>query len=283
MHRKIVLVGAVLMALVVLASCGGESADESSAQTAPNGSEIQPPDEISDRGRIVYCTDPTYPVAEFMEGEELKGFDIDTGEEIASRMGIVAEWTHMGFNALIPAVGSNCDAIISGLTRTPEREQEIDFVSYVLNHHGVLVQAGNPLGINSFEDLSGHSVSVLGGTLGVEQLEELNEELNAEGRTPARIVEFPKDDDAANALRAGQVDAYTSGMPSLGFYTTEFPDIFERVPDVELDPLPYGIGLEKGNSDLQDALQAAVDAMYDDGTMLEILERWGVGAAALEQ
>ena len=48
-----------------------------------------------------------------------------------------------------------------------------------------------------------------------------------------------------------------------------------------IDPAPIGIAIRKEDTDLKAAVQAAIDAMYADGTMKSIVDKWGMTDAVV--
>jgi len=91
-------------------------------------------------------------------------------------------------------------------------------------------------------------------------------------------VPFPKDTDAANALKTGKVDAYFGDAPVAAYYIEKDPSSF-GIGGTPVNPIPIGIAILKSATDLQAAVKQAVDAMYADGTMATILTRWKLGKA----
>jgi polar amino acid transport system substrate-binding protein len=275
----------VLIALTAaLAGCGGSS-KSSSATTAATaasgggGSAIQAPANIKNAGMLVFCSDISYPPEEFYEGAKPVGSDIDIGTEIARRMGVDAEFDNTGFDGIIPALlGKKCDAIISGMNDTPERQKQVAFVDYIEVGQSFMVKAGNPEGIKGIADLAGKSASVEVGTTNKDFLDEQSKKLPK----PIDVVTFPKDTDAANALKTGKVDAYFGDAPVVAYYIEKDPSSF-TFGGSPINPIPVGIAIRKGDTELQTAVKSAVDAMYADGKMGKILARWKLSSSAMKQ
>ena len=83
------------------------------------GSTVQPPPKIASAGKIVYCSDVTYPPEEYFQGSKPIGSDIDIGTEVAKLMGVKAEFKNTTFDSIIAALlAKKCDAIISGMNDT---------------------------------------------------------------------------------------------------------------------------------------------------------------------
>jgi polar amino acid transport system substrate-binding protein len=238
---------------------------------------------IRDSGTMVWCTDATYPPEEFFENGKMVGSDIDIGTEVAKRAGsdAKAEFKNTGFDGIIPALlADKCDAIISGMNDTPERQKQVAFVDYLSVGQSLMVRAGNPENIDSLESLAGHSVAVEVGTTNADFLKDASDKLKNGGKSGITIKTFPKDTDAANALKTDKVDAYFGDSPVVAYYIQTDKDFaFGGEP---VNPLPVGIAINPDDKDLVDGVQQAVDEMYSDGTMCDILAKWKLTDFALK-
>jgi len=74
-------------------------------------------------------TDATYaPFSSKDAKGEFVGFDIDLGNEMCKRMSVKCTWVGSDFDSLIPSLkAKKIDAIISSLSITEKRQQEIAF------------------------------------------------------------------------------------------------------------------------------------------------------------
>ena len=78
--------------------------------------------------KLIVGTEPTFPPFEYQDEEtkEIVGFDIELIKAIAEEAGYEVEIQNLGFDGLIGALKSgNIDIIMSGMTITPEREEEL--------------------------------------------------------------------------------------------------------------------------------------------------------------
>ncbi len=269
--------------LFALFAAGALAAAVAATGFARSGATIQPPANIAKAGKIVYCSDITYPPEEFYNKKNQPvGSDIDIGTDIARRMGVKARFDNTGFDGIIAALLSKkCDAIISGMNDTAKRRKVVDFVDYLSVGQSLMVKKGNPLKIKTLSDLSGHSVSVETGTTNRDFLAAESKKLQAQGKKSITIVTFPKDTDAAAALKTGKVDAYFGDSPVVAYYISLDPKTF-AFGGAPINPIPVGIAIRKGDP-LKAAVQKAVNAMYADGTMKKILARWKMTAFALKK
>jgi polar amino acid transport system substrate-binding protein len=276
------LAGLAAAGLFVLGACSSGT-----ASTAPStaAGAITPPAAIKDAGKLVFCSDITYAPEEFYktDGTTPQGSDIDIGTDIAKRLGVSAEFDNTGFDGIIPALtAKKCDLIISGMNDTPERQAQVDFVDYLKVGQGLLVPAGNPKGIKTLEDLSGKTVAVQLGTTNAIALEAANTKLEAAGKPKMEIQTFQADTDAFQQLKLGRVDAYSTDSPVVAYYNSlpENKGKFE-VGGTPIEPILIGVALRKSDTELKSAVQAAIDAMYADGTMKKIVDAWGMTDAVV--
>jgi polar amino acid transport system substrate-binding protein len=241
------------------------------------------PPRIATAGKIVYCSDMTGPPLEFLdENTNPVGSDIDIGTEIGKRFGVAVEWKNIPFKGLIPALlAKQCDAVISQLFDKPERRQAIDLVDYMNSSESLLVKAGNPGKVKSLDDLSGHKVAVENGTTIQGLIEEQNKTFAAAGKPPAQLVVFPRDTDALQALQVGHVDVYGTTLESAAYYMAKAPQSFE-VAGPPFHQILTAVGMRKDDAGMADAVQKAIDAMKQDGTLLAILTKWKLEGDAIK-
>jgi len=270
----------ILLVLAFLAAgCGGgkkSAATTAATTTSGGGSSIQAPASIKSAGTLAFCSDITYPPEESYKAGTTtpEGSDIDIGTDIARRMGVKARFDNTGFDGIIAALlAKKCDAVISGMNDTPERRKQVAFVDYLKIGQSFMVQAGNPANISSVASLSGKSASVETGTTNKDYLDAQSKQLQSQGKKPIKVVTFPKDTDAANALKTDKVDAYFGDSPVVAYYVEKDPKSF-TIGGSPVNPIPIGIAIRKSDTELQSAVRKALAGMYADGTMNKILVRW---------
>jgi polar amino acid transport system substrate-binding protein len=241
-------------------------------------SSVTPPPAIKSAGQIVYCTDISYPPEEsYAAGNKPVGSDIDIGTGIAKLMGVKAIFKNTTFDSIIPALTTKkCDAIISGMNDTASRRKQVDFVDYLKVGQSLMVKKGNPEHIGALASLAGKRVSVESGTTNRDFLAAASKNLVKTGKKAITIVTFPKDTDAAAALKAGRVDAYFGDSPVAVYYANR--DHSFQVAGSPISPIPIGIAIRKGDP-LKAAVQQALAQLYGNGTMKTIVSKWGMTGA----
>ena len=233
-------------------------------------------------GTLTFCTDATYPPEEYFQGSKIIGSDVDIATEVAKRVGMNAAFKNTGFDAIIAALlAKKCGAIISGMNDTPERRKAVAFVDYIRVGQAIMVKVGNPKHITTVPALSGKSISVELGTTNKAYLDAQSKKFQKAGRKPIKVVTFPKDTDAAAALKTGKVDAYFGDAPVVAYYIEKDPKSFAFGVN-PVAPIPVGMAFRKGDP-LIPKVRKAVASMYADGTMLKILNKWKMGGTALKK
>lgn len=271
MKRFLPLLG-VAAFVIALAACGGGggSGNNNSTSTGTSGGSAVP-------NPIVFCSDITYPPEESYPnggGAKPAGSDIDIADAVAKQLGTTATFKNTGFDGIIGALNAKkCDAIISGMNDTAERRKQVEFVDYLEVGQSLMVKAGNPEHITNLPALAGKTVSVEAGTTNRDFLAQQSAKLVKAGKKAITIKTFPKDTDAASALKAGRVDAYFGDSPVVVYYVSK--DSSLAVGGSPINPIPIGIALRKG-SPLEPKIKSALNTLNANGTIKQIVAKWGM-------
>jgi polar amino acid transport system substrate-binding protein len=267
---RFLLVSLLIASLIlVIAACGGDEDDGAGPGAAP---------ELQD-GVLSVGSDIAYPPMEFFitGTEDPDGFDIDLAKALAAELGVEAEFINTGFDGIILALQTEeFDIIMSAMTITEEREEQIGFIPYLNVGTGIVVPAGNPDNIQDLEDLCGLTVTVQIGTI----QEQMANEIEC-AEDSVNVVTFDTNPPAVEDVRTGGADANLSDFPVALFDAQESGGALEVV-EAQLAPEPYGIGVRKESEALRQALEGALQTLRDNGTYDELLEKWGLTSARLD-
>jgi len=276
-------VGLVLaLAGVIIGGCG---AGASPAPAGTSAAGLVVPGRVMTAGALTWCTDVSYPPGESYaaDGTTPEGFDIDIAAEIARRWGVTSEVQPTGWDALLPTLrGNGCDLVISTMSSTfGDRAKQADFVDYLQPWTALMVAAGNPKGINTAEDLAGKSVAVEPGVAPEAALRAASAELVAAGKPAIEIVTATQSDEKwVEQLVGGKVDALAGDSVHAAYHAPLPPYAGKaEVGGPAIDPQPIGIAIRKDDAGMKEAVAAAIDAIYADGTMKAIVEKWGIADA----
>lgn len=221
--------------------------------------------EIKDRGVIRIAMSGAYPPFNFVnEQNEVVGFDPAIGREIAERMGLEAEIVTTAWDGIIGGLLANkYDAIVGSMSITPERDEVVDFVGpYYTTKRAVFTKPDSEI-----KSVSQLAEATLGVTLG-ETHEQWAREQGYNIRTYKGLPELLLE------LENGRVDAIVNDSIAAILAMKETGQEFVMLPDLETEVIGAGIAIREGNPELKAEMQAALDSMMEDGTYLEIAEKW---------
>jgi polar amino acid transport system substrate-binding protein len=156
MIKKFKFIGSLLLASTILFTAAGCSKTKETSTDTKNTSR-----------KIVVGMDDTFPPMEYRdEANNLKGFDIDLANELGKKLNIQFEFMPTDWNGVIQSLKSKrFDIILSALSITPEREQEIAFSRPYMAGGQIIVVKKDNTTINTREDLKGKVVGLqLGST-----------------------------------------------------------------------------------------------------------------------
>lgn len=239
------------------------------------------PQRIKDHGRIVYCSDISFPPFEYYDAKTTQpaGFDIEFGQLLATTLGVKAEYRNIGFDALIPSLqAGQCDAILSGLFDKPERRQAIDLLDYAQVGNSVIVKANSTLKIAGLADLSGKQVAVEAGSTLEHELQDASAQLAKAGKPAIKIAALPKASDAFQQLGVGLVDAYYGTTAQAAYFNKQNPGSV-KLAGPQTSTFKIGIGMTKADAALHAALDAALKKTLANGQYRQLLRRWDFEAA----
>jgi polar amino acid transport system substrate-binding protein len=251
---------------------------------ATAGAQVQAPKRIADKGKLVFCTDLSYPPWEEVDPTSMQpaGIDIDVAAAIAKQMGVTSEHKNITFDGLIPALqAGQCDAIISTMIDKPARREVVDFVDYTNQGNCVIVLATSTLSFNGLADMTGKKVAVQSSTVAEDDLAKVNATLKSQGKAEMTIVALPNNVDAIQQLNAGLVDAYY-GVPEQAHYLNEQKPGSVKIASPTMGARPAGIATLKKDHDLHDAINAAYEALKANGDYDRIFTKAGVQSLELK-
>nr|WP_231569533.1 ABC transporter substrate-binding protein [Prescottella defluvii] len=240
----------------------------------------QLPPAIAESGHLRVGTNPPYAPNEFKDEDgEIVGFDVDLLTAVAAVLGLTLDVKQTDFDKIIPAVqAGNLDVGMSSFTDTLEREKSVDFVTY----YSAGVQWAQRTGDDVDPDNAcGLRVGVQ--TTTIEDIDEVpakSAACEAAGKPPIRKVKYDSQDDVANALILGRVDALSADSPVTAYAIKRSNGRLEEAGGV-YDASPYGWVIAKG-SPLGPTLQQALQYLIDGGQYRAIAEAWGVEAGIID-
>nr|WP_232286189.1 ABC transporter substrate-binding protein [Prescottella equi] len=240
----------------------------------------QLPPDVAASGELRIGTNPPYAPNEFKdESGAIVGFDVDLMEAVGAVLGLTLDLKQTDFDKIIPAVqAGTLDLGMSSFTDTLEREKSVDFVTYYSAGVQWAQRAGDDI---DPDDACGLRVGVQ--TTTIEDIDEVPAKSAAcvtAGKPPIRKIKYDSQDDVANALILGRVDALSADSPVTAYAIKRSDGRMVPAGGV-YDASPYGWVVAKG-SPLAPVLQQAVQYLIDGGQYQAIAEAWGVEAGMID-
>lgn len=270
MGKRFWLLIAMLSFVLLFAACSN-GADDSLGETndTNNASTEEATSEDGEKEVIIIGVDDKFAPMGFRdENNELTGFDIDYAKAAAEYMGVEVKFQPIDWKTKETELASDRIHLIwNGYTITEERKQKVDFTKpYLENSQVVAVLVDSD--IEELADLEDRVVGLQALSSAMDALQDhpIYEKIDT-------VTEFADNVLALNDLKSGRVEAVVIDEVVIDYYMAQEPDTF-RVLDESLAPELYGVGVKKGNTELLEKLQAALDAMNEDGTAAEISIKW---------
>jgi polar amino acid transport system substrate-binding protein len=286
MRAKLAVPALAAIAVVLLSGCVDNSTpgtDTGSPRetTVDEAAVALLPEEVASSGTLLVGTDPTYAPNEFKdEAGAPIGWGIELAEAIAAKLGLEPEFQVSKFDNIIPSVtGGKVNIGMSSFTDTVEREEQVDFVNYFTAGIQWASAAGNDI---DPDDACGLKVAVQATTYeDTTEVPAKSEACVADGKPAIEKIQFDTQDAATNAVVLGQADAMSADSPVTLYAIAQTGDQLQLAGKT-FDVAPYGVAVGK-DSGLAEAVQAALQAMVDDGTYGDILDEWGVADGAIDE
>ena len=286
MRAKLAVPALAAIAVVLLSGCVDNSTpgtDTGSPRetTVDEAAVALLPEEVASSGTLLVGTDPTYAPNEFKdEAGAPIGWGIELAEAIAAKLGLEPEFQVSKFDNIIPSVtGGKVNIGMSSFTDTVEREEQVDFVNYFTAGIQWASAAGNDI---DPDDACGLKVAVQATTYeDTTEVPAKSEACVADGKPAIEKIQFDTQDAATNAVVLGQADAMSADSPVTLYAIAQTGDQLQ-LAGTTFDVAPYGVAVGK-DSGLAEAVQAALQAMVDDGTYGDILDEWGVADGAIDE
>ena len=277
------ILAALLASMLVLAGCGGGSSSAASSSQAVDGASseagaasesTEAVPETTTPGVLVVGMECNYAPFNWTQLEEEEytvslgdagvagGYDVRIAQAIADELGMELQIKKLEWTGLEPALyAGEIDAIIAGMTDTPERRANADFTGPYYESEMVCIVRGDDELVNAttLADFSGKTVQGQLNTLYDEVIDQIPDVTHA---TPLASYPF-----MVVALQNGEVDALTAELPVARGVVAANPDLaivqFAEGEGFEADT-SVSIAVKKGNTALLDKIQGVLDGISQD-------------------
>ena len=270
-RRSFLAAAGLTAAALALTACGG-SASSTASSTASSAASSEAAStsaaaELStvEAGKLTMATNATFPPYEMTtDSGEIEGIDVDTAKAIAEKLGLELQIDDMDFDAALLSVQQGkADIVMAGVTVTDERKAVMDFSdSYATGIQSIIVPEGSD--ITSPDDLAGKKIGTQRGTTGyIYCSDDFGDDA---------VVAYDDGLTAVQALNNGQVDAVVIDNAPATEYVAANPGLV--ILDTSYAEEDYAIGMNKSNTALVEAVNAALEELKADGTLQAIVDKY---------
>lgn len=257
--RIAAIIGTVAVSGSLLAACGGSSGDSDGLLSS------------IESGNVTLGTKFDQPGLGLREPDgSMTGLDVEVATYVVNSIAAENGWDEPSIDwretpsaqreTLIQ--NGEVDMITATYSINPGRSESVNFGGpYLLTHQALLVQDSTNE-INGLDDLEGKILCSVTGSTPAQKVKE--------ALPTVQLQEYDTYSSCTEALRQGNVDAMTTDATILNGYAAQSPGNF-RVVELEKDGEPftneyYGIGLAKDDTEGTDAINTALEAMFEDGS-----------------
>jgi polar amino acid transport system substrate-binding protein len=271
MKKVLALVLAVLMLMTVFAGCGKKNTNQ-----------------------LVMATNAAFPPYEYKEGNTYKGIDIEIAQAIADKLGMELVIEDVEFGAVLSGVAEGkYDMGMAGITVTDERKQSMDFsntyatgIQVIIVNDGSSIKSlddlfifnekGDPTGLKNTDIKIGVQENTTGDIYSSSGIaawgfNDLNDD---DSIKTDRVVRYKTGADAVAALKTGNVDCVIIDNEPAKSFVAANDGIHILEGDNEYAVEDYAICVDKGNTELLNKINKALDELKKDGTIDAIIKKY---------
>ena len=268
-RRSFLAAAGLSAAALALTACVGSSSSVASsvASSAASSTAASGAAELTTvmAGKLTMATNATFPPYEMTtDSGDIEGIDVDTAKAIAEKLGLELQIDDMDFDAALLSVQQGkADIAMAGITVTDERKAVMAFSdSYATGIQSIIVPEDS--GIASPDDLAGKKIGTQRGTTGyIYCTDDFGED---------SVVAYDSGLTAVQALNNGQVDAVVIDNAPAKEYVAANPGL--KVLETSYAEEDYAIGMNKDNTALVEAVNAALEELKADGTLQSIVDKY---------
>lgn len=223
---------------------------------------------------ITFGTNAEFPPFEYVTSSgvigEYDGIDMAIAKQIAEENGMTAAMENMEFDSLLVALqNGQIDAVIAGMTATDERRETVDFSTPYYTATQVMIVPEDS-DIASAADMADKRICVVQGYTGEVCVQDMGYD----------YVAFKKGTEAVMELTNGKCDVVVIDSATAQKYLNDNEGLKIVEDPSAFESEEYAIAVQKGNTELLDKLNQAIEKMLADGTINELAVKYMEETAA---
>ena len=248
----------------------------------------------ADENTLVMATNAAFPPYEFKDGDKIVGIDAEIAEAIAQKLGMTLEIVDVDFGSVLTGVSEGkYDMGMAGITVTDKRKESMDFSdTYATGIQVIIVtddsaiatlddlwnfdEEGNPVSLKNPDIKIGVQQDTTGDIYSSSSISgwgfnDINED---ESIKTDRVIRYKTGAEAIQALKTGKVDCVIIDNEPAKSFVAANEGIHILEGDNEYAVEDYAICVKKGNSELLDKINKALEELKADGTIDGIINKY---------
>jgi polar amino acid transport system substrate-binding protein len=219
---------------------------------------------------------PPYAYRDPADFDHLIGLDADFARAVFACIGAKIEFKTGKWSGMLPSViAGQADLMWDNLYYTPQRAQQVDFVTVTLAATGGMVRKGNPHNVHALEDICGLRAEAGLGTVEEAKFRSIGEQCVAAGKKGVEVVTYQDKPSGMRMLQTDRADVMMTDSGSVGQMTAMQPNDFERAYTIKTD-FKVGPGISKSEPALRDAIFEAIKLSQADGTQAALMTKYHI-------
>lgn len=233
--------------------------------------------------KMIMGFDSAYPPMTYTDADGVTyiGFDIDVAQEVCENLGIELVYQPVNWDSKEEELDTaqSIDCIWSGLTMTDALKERFAFtIPYMTNEQVLVVRPDSD--IKTKADVASKRLGTQAGSSSVTVLDD-NPDFTAalDGGEPNLYDDFQI---ALQDLVNGNIDVVLVDSVVANAYIAKQDDAAKLVVlDEKMLAEEYGVAFRKEDQALADAVSEQLIALYEDGTLDALREKWGANDVSI--
>jgi len=258
LKKKLSFLTAIAATAMLIAGCGDEEAKNNTG--SDSGSDLN----LLEDGKLTYASSGLYKPFNYTDGGELTGFDVEIGAAIAEEMGLEPNPVTTPWETITQSLlGNKFDVIIGSMAITEERAERVNFSDPYYYSGGMLFVPEGSDEITSVEDLEGKRIGVVAQSTYDTAAQEYTDDIKYYNSDVVALKDLTVEGRLDAVITADVVgfEAIANGM-----------EIKEVGAPLWIEQA--AVAVRKDDEQLLEEINAALQAIIDDGTYEEISDKW---------
>ncbi len=251
---------------------------------AAQAQDIPKSPQVTDTGKFTIANTLEYAPFEFIdEAGKQVGVNIELADAVAKLMGAELDVVRMPFPSMIPGLASDRFRVAwETFSATEERLATVDFVMFLKSGLVVSTTPDKKDNFTGDTPLCGKTIGVIGGTVSDFLIDKKVAECAEKGLAALDKKVFLEGKDVIQAALSDRIDGKMDDATASGYFEITSGGQMVVLPGL-YDEAPLGIAVLKGDTATAQMLEAGLNALIANGTYKAIMDKYGLGTAALDK